>query len=110
MSMAAATPAQLREAITEMDSMAQGAFSEIATVARLALASLETPRGCDDIESIAHVLSFIWGKALDAENCINSTAEGVACNYKDQSMLRRFDAKRKAAGKADNSEQNGGAA
>lgn len=94
--MAAATPAQLREAITEMDSMAQGAFSEIATMAKLALASLETPKGCDDIESIARVLSFICSKALDAENYINSMAEDVACNYKDQAMQRRWDAKRKA--------------
>lgn len=94
--MAAATPAQLRKAITEMDSMAQGAFSEIATMAKLVLASLETPKGCDDIESIAYVLTAIFGKALEAENSINSMAEDVACNYKDQAMLRRWDAKSKA--------------
>jgi hypothetical protein len=94
--MTAATPAKLREAITEMDSMAQDAFSEIATIAKLALASLETPEGYSNIEGIARVLNFICGKALDAENYINCTAEGVGCNYKDQAMLRRWDAKRKA--------------
>lgn len=95
--MTTATPDQLREAITEIDSMSQGAFSEIATIAKLALASLETPAGCNDIDSIASLLSAIFGKAKDAENYINCMAEGVACNYKDPAMLRRWDAKRKAS-------------
>lgn len=93
--MSTATPEQLREAITEIDSMSQGAFSEIATIAKLALASLETLAGCDDVDGIARVLSAIRAKALDAENYINSMAEGVACNYKDEAMLRRWDARRK---------------
>lgn len=94
--MTTATPDQLREAITEIDSMSQGAFTEISTIAMLTLKSLETPEGCADIDSIACVLSAIWGKAKDAENYINCMAEGVACNYKDQAMLRRWDANRKA--------------
>lgn len=94
--MSNATPEKLRETITEIDSMSQGAFSEIATIAKLCLASLKTPEGCNDIDSIALVLSAIWGKALDAENYINSMAEGVGCNYKDQESLLRCSAKRKA--------------
>jgi len=94
--MTTATPEKLRETITEMDSMSQGAFSEIATIAKLALASLETLEGCNDIDSIARILSAIWGKALDADSYINSMAEGVACHYKDEAMIRRWDARNKA--------------
>lgn len=94
--MSTPTNDQLREAITEIDGMSQGAFSEIATIAKLALVSLETPAGCDDIDGIARVLMAIWGKALDAENYINCMAEGVACNYKDEAMLRRWAARREA--------------
>ena len=94
--MATATPDQLREVVTEMDSAAQGAFSEISAIAKLALAYLETPGAYSDFEGLARVLTAIWGKATDAENHINSMAEEVACNYKDQAMYRRMHALRQA--------------
>jgi len=94
--MAQPTTNHLREAITEIDSVSQGAFSEISTIAKLALESLETPTGAANPERMAYVLKVIWGKAIEAENYINCVAEGVACNYKDQAQRRRWDAQRKA--------------
>ena len=90
------TTDQLREAITEIDCMAQSAFSEIATLARLVLHSLETKEPYNNPESLADVLTVIWGKALDAENYINCMAEGVGCNYKNEALHRRYEAQRKA--------------
>lgn len=94
--MSKATPEQLREAVTEMDSMAKSTFGEIAAIAKLALASLERPEAYIDLEGLARILSSIWGKALSAETCIGNYAQEVGCDYKDQAMLRRLDAQRKA--------------
>lgn len=94
--MTTATIEQLREAVTEIDSMSQTAFSEIATFAKLALGLLETPCTYQDPETLACVLESIWGKAKDAENYINCMAEGVGANHKDQGIHRRFEAVRKA--------------
>ena len=90
------TTKQLCEAVTEMDSASQSAFTEIATIAELALLSLETPEAYVNPECLAIVLKAIRNKALDAENHINSTVEEVECNYKSQSRNRRMDARRQA--------------
>lgn len=94
--MATPTTNQLRSTITEMDSLAQGAFSEISTIAKLALASLETPDAYINPGCMAIVLNAIWDRAVDVENSINAMAEEVGCNYKDEAMGRRMDAQRKA--------------
>lgn len=100
--MATPTTNQLREAITEIDSMSQGAFSEIAALAKLALASLETPAAYDDPEGMVYVLSAIREKAKATENLINCAAEDVGCNYKDEAMYRRWAAQSKASKTATN--------
>lgn len=94
--MTTATNDQLRDAVTEMDSMSQTAFTEIATFAKLALGLLETPRAYKDPEALACLLQSIWGRAKDAENYNNCIAEGVGCSYKDLAPHRRADALRKA--------------
>lgn len=94
--MATATPDQLREAITSIDEMAQHAFGEIAAISQLALASLETPVGYSTNDHMFCVLTAIANKAGDIENCINSVAEDVGCNYKDLALQRRRDARREA--------------
>lgn len=91
------TPEQLRTAITEMDGMAQSGFSQIAAIARLALAALETPSAyTTNTENIACALQTISGIAFDIENCINCSAEAVGCNYKDEALERRYAARRLA--------------
>lgn len=104
--MSKATPDQLRDAITSMDGFAQSAFSQIASMASLALLALEQPSAYANgtgMDRIAHVLESIKGMAHDMENCINATAESVGCNYVDSAQRKRWDAQRKALA------QNGGA-
>ena len=82
----------LQGAVNFMDCLAQGGFSEIKAIAKLALAHLEHPDGYHHPELIAHALNAIWGKAEQIENCINSEAELVGCNYVDEAERRRWDA------------------
>lgn len=84
---------KLRAAVTDMDCLSQGGFSEIAAIAKLALASLEHPDGYLHSENIAHALRAIWVKADEVENCINYNAEEVGCNYRDPSTARRYAAR-----------------
>ena len=84
----------LRDTVELMDCLSQSGFSEISSVAKLALSRLETPDGCRHLDDIANALAAIWGKADDIQNCINSQAEEVGCNYVDDAKRRRWDALR----------------
>ena len=83
----------LRDTVEFIDRLSQGGFSEISAIAKLALAQLEHPDGYRHPETIAQALNAILGKAEDVENCINSQAEGVGCNYIDDAQARRFAAR-----------------
>ena len=48
------TAAKLQDAIREMDEASQNAFGQIAVIARLALASMETPEFYNNAEPMAH--------------------------------------------------------
>lgn len=85
---------KLRSTVESMDCLAQDGFSEISNIAKLALAQLETPDGYRHPEMIARTLRSIWSKADDIENCINSEAEQVGCNYVDDAENRRLEARR----------------
>lgn len=87
---------RLHAAVYDMDCLAQGGFSEIAAIAKLAMSALETPDGYLQPENIANALRTIWGKAYDIENCINCAAEEVGCNYIDPSIKLRYAASRAA--------------
>lgn len=78
--------------INLMDCLSQDGFSEISSIAKLALSRLETPDGYNRIDDIANALDAIWKKADDIENCINSEAEEVGCNYTDEAQRRRWEA------------------
>lgn len=86
----APTVPQLRDAIELMDSLSESGFSEIASIAKMALAYLEAPNVGLRIEDIANALSAIRGKAEDIKNCINYQAEEVGCNYVNEAQLRRL--------------------
>jgi hypothetical protein len=58
--MSAPTDKQLRETIKLMDCLAQSGFSEISSIAKLALSYLETPDGYRHIDNIANALVAIW--------------------------------------------------
>ena len=94
--MSTPTTEQLCSAVNNMDRMAQSAFSEIATIAKLALVSLENPETYTDVEAMATALKAIFERATDTENNINAMAEEVGSNYKDPSESRRTAARLKA--------------
>lgn len=91
---------KLRNTVNLVDCLAQGGFSQISAIARLALAQLEHPDGYRHPELIAEALNAIWYKAEEVENCINSQAEMVGCNYVDEAQRRRWAAAKQTQGAA----------
>lgn len=87
---------ELRTALINVDAFSQSAFSEIASIASLALSCLESPEGYRRMDDIANALVVIRNKANETEDCINSHAEQVGCNYVDESRRRRWEAASKA--------------
>ena len=85
--------AKLQATVQTMDALSQDGFSEISTLASMALKLMETEHAYLYPEAIAQVLTSIHAKANDIENLINSEAEEVGCNYKDEAAARRADAR-----------------
>jgi len=83
---------KLRNAVKFMDCLSQSGFSEISSIAKLALCSLETPDGYRHLNDIANALKTILDKADDTQNCINIEAEQVGCSYADESQHRLWNA------------------
>ncbi len=84
----------LRGKITDIDALSQSGFSQIESIAQLALIALQTPEGYRCIDDIYVALEAIRHKAQDIQNCINSEAENVGCNYIDDAQRRSWDAQR----------------
>lgn len=82
----------IRCALEDIDAQAQGGFSSIETLARLALAHLESPAAYRHMDWLAVILETIASRASDTQNCINSEAERVGCNYVGGAQRRRRDA------------------
>jgi hypothetical protein len=80
---------KLRNAVEFMDALSQESFSEIRSIALLALLSLETPEGHKHLENVAQALHAIWSKADQIKESINFHAEEVGCGYVDDSRYRR---------------------
>lgn len=80
------TPAveDLRTTIKGIDALSQEGFTHIASIASLAMLALEDGGINTPVqEDVYQALQVISGKAQDIENCINSEAENVGCNYID---------------------------
>lgn len=71
----------LRSKVELLDSLSQEGFSEIASIARLALHRLEMPDAHQHLDDIANALRTIRSKADDIGNCISCEAEAVGCEY-----------------------------
>ena len=84
---------KLKATIETMDALSQEGFSEISTLASVALKLMETPDAYLWPETIAQLLTTIGNKASIIEDHINSEAESVGCDYKDQSIERRYEAR-----------------
>lgn len=84
----------LMRAITQIDELSTDGFSEIASIAKMALAWMETPKGYNDTEVIAAALKTIWAKADTTENSISYEADQVGCATTHDGLTRRQEAKR----------------
>ncbi|MBB5188545.1 hypothetical protein HNQ57_002835 [Zhongshania antarctica] len=86
---------ELCNTIQFMDALSQEGFGQIASIAELLKSAIE--KGIEDNnlrpEDLYMSVCAIRGKAQDIENCINSEAESVGCNY----VGKLSDIKRKKA-------------
>lgn len=86
-----ATPNELRDAVHTMDGLSQEAFGHIESLAKSCLLILERPdREKYLSDEIWRMLEMISARAFDGMNYINSEAERVGANYKDDTLDRRY--------------------
>lgn len=88
---------KLRSVVKDMDCLSQDGFSQVASIAKLALRSLEHPEGHRRLEDLAQAFRAICLKAQDTQDYINAMAEEVGCNFIDIAERRRWEASRKAS-------------
>ncbi len=79
----------LREALGEVDLFAHAELTEIATIARLALAAMELPRTAQAHEMFAVAFQAIASKASSLNNDLNCIAERCGCNFVDEERAAR---------------------
>ena len=87
-------PQRLAGTIEFIDCLAEEGLSEISSIARLALLSLETPSGYRNLNDIANALISIWSKADLTRDHIKSEAEQLGCEHSDDAKQRRLNAQR----------------
>ena len=83
---------KLRAAVTDMDSLSQTAFNQIAAISTLLLSWLETPRGQLSSEITAEALNCVAYLAQNACENIGCEAESVGCGFDDESQKLRAEA------------------
>lgn len=83
----------LSDTLKLVDSVSQDAFGRIKSLCVVTLLAMEQPGHPLDMEDIAQVLKQIEQASDEAEGCINSEAETLGCNYKDEKWYRRIDAR-----------------
>lgn len=76
---------KLRAAVTDMDSLSQTAFNQIAAISTLLLCWLKTQQGKVNADITAEALNCITYLAQSACSNIEREAEGVGCAYGDDS-------------------------
>lgn len=88
---------KLATTLTEVDRFVQQGCAEVSALAQLALAWLESPEGCRQLEVVARALEAIRNSADSLAEYAGSEARAVNCDYEDPAELRRSDAARVAA-------------
>lgn len=83
----------LRSTLELVDSVSQDAFSRIKSLCTVALLAMEQQGRPVVMEDLAQILKQIRQASEEAENFINTKAESLGCNYKDQEWYRRIDAR-----------------
>jgi len=95
------TISELKQAVNLMDCLSQGAFDEIESLVKVALAYMETADGYRHPENIAQVLRAIWGIVETGQDTVGGTADEVGCGYSDPGKDRRYEAWNAARAQAD---------
>ncbi len=83
----------LKCTVEMVDSIAQDAFSRIKSLCAVTLLAMHQHDRPIALEDIAQILRQIEQASDEAENCINSEAESVGCNYEDKEWHRRIAAR-----------------
>ncbi|MBK6850850.1 MAG: hypothetical protein IPG93_04350 [Burkholderiales bacterium] len=96
------------DTMEEIDRIQNTGFIEIATVARLALAKLETPDGYRNLDWIARAFELIECRAEDSRAMASNWAADVSCRFEDVAHDRRQAAQRAAREGSDNQRQAAG--
>lgn len=87
--------ARMRLAVSEMQSIAVGSLDQIAAMAKLVLAALETPLPTPhDREMLAQVLAAMVEKAEMTSDSVSFEAENVGVVHRDEAKARRAAAHR----------------
>lgn len=80
---------RLRANITEIDSLSQEGFSNIAALAQLAIAYLELPEVEQDKGALKTTIKLIRAQAVEYETIINSEAGIYGCGFNEQAVAGR---------------------
>lgn len=88
---------KVSSALHEVDLLVQQSCAEMASIAQMALAWLETPQGCRQLEVVARALMSIRNNADALADYAGTEARAVGCGYEDAGELRRGEAAEAAA-------------
>lgn len=91
------TPQDVSSALHAVDLLVQQGCAEMASIAQMALAWLETPQGCQQLEVVARALVSIRNNADALADYAGTEARAVGCGYDDPGELRRGEAAEAAA-------------
>lgn len=94
----------LKTSMNTMDVLAHDVLTRIASIARLALFSMETPDFYRHVEHVARALEAIKDMADSTQDLIGHEAELHGCGYTDDGYMRRirafFENQRNQGGRA----------
>lgn len=88
---------QLSNALTQVDHLVQQGCAEISSIAQLALAWLETPKGHRRMDVVARALQSIRDSAETLADYAGTEAQAMGCGFEDAAEMRRAEAAEAAA-------------
>ena len=88
---------QLSNALTQVDHLVQQGCAEISSIAQLALAWLETPKGHRHMDVVARALQSIRDSAETLADYAGTEAQAMGCGFEDAAEMRRAEAAETAA-------------
>lgn len=83
------TPGNLRGALTDVDAMVGNYCDQIASIASLTLARLETPEGYKHLTDLANILTSVRHLAYVTQEYAHNEADSFGCGYVDEAAERR---------------------